>query len=167
MTEAVPLIFFSPEASSSQTDLGTLPEWDLTHLYESMDAPALKADLDAIDADAKAFAEAHAGKLAETAADPAALLGVIEAYEDLSDRIGRVISYAGLVYAGDTSDTARAKFYGDIQERITNASTQLLFFTLELNTVDDAVIDAALEYEGLSRYRPWFEDVRKERPYQL
>ncbi len=161
------MIFFSPESSSAKADLGSLPEWDLTHLYESMEAPALKSDLDGIDAEATAFAETYAGKLSETASDPEALLEAVKAYEALSDKIGRIVSYAGLVYAGDTSDVARAKFYGDIQERITNASTQLLFFTLELNKVEDARLDAALEHEGLSRYRPWFEDVRKERPFQL
>ena len=48
------------------------------------------------------------------------------------------MSYAGLVYAGDTSDPARAKFYGDMQDKITDISTQLLFFQLELNRIDDA-----------------------------
>jgi hypothetical protein len=38
----------------------------------------------------------------------------------------------------------RAKFYGDAQERLTAASSDLLFFTLELNRIDDAVLDAAM-----------------------
>ena len=47
------------------------------------------------------------------------------------------------LYSGDTTDPARAKFYGDMQEKITDASTQLLFFQLELNRIDDALLDAA------------------------
>jgi oligoendopeptidase F len=47
------------------------------------------------------------------------------------------MSYAGLVYAGDTTDPVRAKFYGDTQERLTAASSDLLFFTLELNRIDE------------------------------
>ena len=76
-------------------------------------------------------------------------------------------SYASLLYAGNTSDPARAKFYGDVQERITAASIHLLFFTLELNRIDDAVLDAAMADPALGHYRPWIEDVRKEKPYQL
>jgi oligoendopeptidase F len=91
----------------------------------------------------------------------------VRSYEALEDLMGRLVSYAGLVYAGDTTDPQRAKFYGDVQERITAASVHLLFFTLELNRIDDSVLDAALRSPGLARYRPWFEDIRKERPYQL
>ena len=60
-----------------------------------------------------------------------------------------------------------AKFYGDVQERITAASLHLLFFTLELNRIDDAVLEAAMADPALGHYRPWIEDVRKEKPYQL
>jgi oligoendopeptidase F len=77
------------------------------------------------------------------------------------------MSYAGLVHAGDTVNPARAKFYGDIQEKVTAASLHLLFFTLELNRVDDAVVEAAMADPALGHYRPWLEDVRKEKPYQL
>ena len=81
--------------------------------------------------------------------------------------LGKLISYAGLVYAGDTTDAKRAKFYGDVQEKITAASSHLLFFTLELNRIDDGLIEKALAAPALGHYRPWIEDVRKERPYQL
>ena len=70
-------------------------------------------------------------------------------------------------YAGNTTDPARAKFYGDVQERITTASSNMLFFTLELNRIDDAALDAAMREPKLGHYRPWIEDVRKEKPYQL
>ncbi len=85
----------------------------------------------------------------------------------LDDRLGRVGSYASLVYAGNSTDPVRAKFYGDVQERLTAASLHLLFFTLELNRVDDAALEAAMADPALGHYRPWIEDVRKEKPYQL
>jgi oligoendopeptidase F len=82
--------------------------------------------------------------------------------------IGRLLSFAGLVYAGDTSDPANAKLYGDIQEKMTNAGANLLFFSLELNKIDDAIIDAAMDRDPeLGRYRPWIVDLRKDKPYQL
>ena len=81
--------------------------------------------------------------------------------------LGRLASYAGLVHAGNTVDPAITKFYGDMQERLTAASTHLLFFTLELNRVDDALIEAATADPALGHYRPWLEDVRRYRPYQL
>ena len=81
--------------------------------------------------------------------------------------LGRLISYAALLYAGNTTDPARAKFYGDVQERITAASLHLLFFTLELNRIDDARSTPRWRDPALGHYRPWIEDVRKDKPYQL
>ncbi|WP_422679880.1 M3 family oligoendopeptidase [Chelatococcus albus] len=150
--------------------LGPLPEWDLTHLYPAMEAPAFAEDLARAEAECKAFAEAYRGKLDAIARGPeasVALGAAVERYEAIEDLLGRLMSYASLVYAGDTTDPKCAKFYGDTQERLTAASSELLFFTLELNRIDDAVIAAATASGPLARYRPWIEDIRKDKPYQL
>ena len=151
-------------------DLGVLPEWDLTDLYPSMDAPAFRDDLERAEAESRAFAERYAGRIAEIAGGPDAssVLGeAVQAYERIEDLMGRLMSYAGLVYSGDTTDETRAKFYGDTRERLTTASGDLLFFGLELNRVEDSVLDAAMADGPLARYRPWIEDLRREKPYQL
>ncbi|WP_238120580.1 MULTISPECIES: M3 family oligoendopeptidase [unclassified Xanthobacter] len=147
-----------------------LPEWNLTDLYPAMDSPELEADLLRADLEAKDFETAYKGKLATLLADKeagAALAAAVRRYEEMDDLIGRIASYGSLVYAGDTSDPARAKFYGDIQERLTDASTHLLFFTLELNRLDDKALEAAMAVPALAHYRPWIEDLRKDKPYQL
>jgi len=150
--------------------LGALPEWNLADLYPAIDAPELKRDLERGDAESVAFEEAYRGKLAALAAGAdagARLAAAVRRYEALDDLLGRLISYASLVYAGNTTDPVRAKFYGDMQEKITRASLHLLFFTLELNRIDDAALEAAMGDPALGHYRPWLEDVRKEKPYQL
>ena len=89
-------------------------------------------------------------------------------YEALEELIGRIVSYAALVYAGNTTDPQRAKLYGDIQQKMTDASAHLLFFALELNLVDDALIGAALDANpAFGHYRPWVLDLRMDKPYQL
>jgi oligoendopeptidase F len=147
-----------------------LPEWNLADLYSGLDDPRIAHDLDQADAESVAFEDAYKGKLAALAggaqAGPA-LTAAVKRYEALDDLIGRLISYAGLVHAGDTVDPARAKFYGDVQDRITAASTHLLFFVLELNRIDDRVLDAVMRDAGLAHYKPWLEDIRKEKPHQL
>src|SRR5215203_2159981 len=151
-------------------DLGPLPEWDLGDLYPGMDAPEFAADLAKAEAECKAFADAYRGKLEGLArADDGGegLFAAIRRYEAVEDLIGRIMSFAGLVYSGDTTDPKRAKFYGDAQERLTAASSDLLFFGLELNRIDDAVIDAAVGRPPLAHYRPWREDLRKDKPHQL
>ncbi len=150
--------------------LGKLPEWNLNDLYSGLDDPAIKRDLDRVDAECVDFETAYKGKLAAMAGGAdggSALAAAVQRYEAIDDLMGRLGSYAGLIHAGDTVDPARTKFYGDMQERMTAASTHLLFFTLELNRVDDAVLDAAMTDPALGHYRPWLEDVRRYRPYQL
>jgi oligoendopeptidase F len=156
--------------SRSSGTIGKLPEWNLADLYRGMDDPQIARDLDRSDADSVAFEEQYKGKLNLLAAAPGAGSALVEAvkrYEALDDLMGRLISYAGLIHSGNSIDPQRAKFYGDIQERITAASTHLLFFVLELNRLDDAVLNAAMADSALGHYRPWIEDIRKEKPYQL
>ena len=157
-------------ASGAQSALAGLPEWDLSHLYPSMEGPEFADSLARAEAECKAFAEAYRGKLDEIAhADDASsrLEEAVRRYEGVEDLLGRLMSYAGLIYSGDTTDPKRTKFYGDTQERLTSASSELLFFTLELNRIEDAVLDKAMGQAPLAHYRPWLEDIRKDKPYQL
>ncbi|MBI3274943.1 MAG: oligoendopeptidase F, partial [Methylocystis sp.] len=156
------------EADAAQP--GALPEWDLSDLYAAIDSPTLAEHLAQAQQDAAQFAKGFRGKLDGLARGEAASEKLGEAvarYEALQDLLGRIMSYAALVYSGDTSDPVRGKFFGDIQEKITNASTLVLFFQLELNRIDDAVLDAAMSAPPLSRWRPWLKDIRKEKPYEL
>ena len=154
----------------SGTELGVLPEWRLDDLYSGMDSSAFTADWRRAAEAAKAFAAEYRGRLEAIARNERAgekLGAAVKAYEDLQDLIGRLISYAGLLYAGDTNDPARAKFFGDTQQKATDIAGELLFFELELNRLDDALVEAAAESPALVRYRPWLEDIRRERPHQL
>src|SRR5882757_4676947 len=147
-----------------------LPEWNLADLYSGIDAPEIARDLQKMDADCVAFETDYKGKLAERAASEGGgrwLAEAVRRYEAIDDLAGRLGSYAGLVHAGDSVDPAISKFYGDVSERLTNASVHLLFFALELNRIDDAVIEGAMQTPQLAHYRPWIEDLRKEKPYQL
>ncbi len=95
------------------------------------------------------------------------LAAAVRVYESMQDLTGRLMSYASLLYASDTSDARRAKFYGDTNERVTALAGDLLFLELELNRIDDAKLEAAMRAPALGHYRPWLEDIRKEKPHQL
>ena len=151
--------------AGADPSLGDLPEWNLADLYPAMDSAAFADDRAAALADCRRFAEDYKGRL-DALARQGGLLDAVRRYEAIEDRLGRLMSYAGLVYAGNTTDPTRAKFYGDTQETVTRAATDLLFFALELNRVDDGVLDAAAAGE-LAPYRPWLDDLRKDKPFQL
>ena len=157
-------------AVAQKEELGGLPVWDLSDLYAAMDAPEVAADLAWAAKEAEALKARFKDRIAEIAATPeggSALAEAIRATEKIEDRLGRLISYAGLLYAQDNTNPANGKFYGDIQERITAISTDLLVLPLELNRIEDDVLARALENPELEHYAPWLRDLRAMRPYQL
>ena len=147
-------------------DLGDLPEWDLSDLYASPDAPELSADMDWVEKACADFATAYESKLANLS--PEDWLTCIRAYEQIDLKAGRIMSFIGLRYYQNTTDAERAKAMSDAQDKITAFTTPLVFFSLEVNRIDDAVMEK--NYAGnpdFARYKPIFDRMRALRPYQL
>mgnify|MGYP000288225628 FL=1 len=143
-----------------------LPEWDLSDLYTSPDAPELTRDLEWLDRACKDFAADYEGQLDRL--DAAGLLDCLHRDEALSRTAGRIMSYAGLRYYQKTTDSARAKFLSDCQEKVTTYTTPLVFFSLELNRLDEDTLSAMYaENADLARYQPVIRRIRAMKPYQL
>jgi len=166
---ALPFPTFDANAAtggSGGKDLGDLPEWNLDDLYTGEDAAELKRDLDWLEEACASFATDYEGKLATL--DAKGLLDCVKRNERISAIAGRIMSFAGLRYYQQTTDAGRAKFMSDMQDKITTFTTPLVFFTLELNTLDDAHLDGLLAQDPeLARYKPVFERIRAMKPYQL
>ncbi len=142
-----------------------LPEWNLADLYEAPTAPKFASDVVLAEKMAKAFQSKYKEKLAGLGGK--GLADALKDYETVSDLIGRIGSYAQLYYVGNTTDSVRSKFYGDTSSKLTELSTDLLFFELELNLIDDAALQTALQEPSLAHYKPWIDNLRMEKPYQL
>jgi len=156
----------SAAESPAESHLGALPEWDLRDLYPAMDAAELKADLERMEEAARAFHQRYSGKVA--ALDGNALAAAIKEYERIDEVLSRVMSYAGLVYSGNMADPAIGKFYQSAQERVNGISTNLVFFTLEINRIEEGALQAALKSsKDLAHWGPWLRDVRLYREHQL
>ncbi|HSU07142.1 MAG TPA: oligoendopeptidase F, partial [Acetobacteraceae bacterium] len=156
----------SPEGSAAQAaEDRTLPAWDLSDLYPGPDSEAVAADFRQADAAAKAFAASYAGKLAGLSGGE--LADAIAGYEGIEETLGRLMSFAQLLFSGDSTSPAIGRFYQTTNERVTAVSSQLVFFTLELNRIGDAELEAKLVDPALERWRPWLRDLRVFRPHQL
>ena len=145
---------------------GDLPEWNLDDLYPSTDGAEITADLDWLQGECTTFAVDYDGKLAGLGA--ADLLNAIQRYEKIQSVAGRIMSFAGLRYYQNTIDPERAKFMSDMQGAITDMSTKLVFFSLEMNRIEDADLAAAIGANvDLARYKPVLDRMRAMKPYQL
>jgi oligoendopeptidase F len=151
------------EAASGGADL--LPRWDLSDLYDGVDSPDLGRDLEEAKQRATAFRHSYAGQLEAQSA--AGLAEALARYEAIEESLGRVMSYAQLLFSGDGSDAEVARFYQSMSERVTEISTDLLFFSLELNRLDEAALAPKLAEPVLAPWASWLSDLRVFKPHQL
>lgn len=162
----LPIPIFDAEHSKGSAELGQLPDWNLNDLYTSTDAKELVNDLNWLEKECDEFAKNYEGKLKFLSADE--MLKCVVRNEKISSISGRIVSYAGLLYYQKTTDADRAKFLSDMQEKITIFTTKLVFFSLEINSLDDDFLENLLkENVKLFRYKPVFEKIRALKPYQL
>ncbi len=152
--------------SSGQGAFGELPDWDLCDLYTAPDAPELARDMGWLETECAAFGAEYEGKLAGLSAQE--MLDCVQRQENIDRVMGRVMSFAGLRYYQQTTAPERAKFLSDCQDRLTTFSTPLVFFSLEINRIEDAALDALFAANAdLARYKPILDRLRAMRPHQL
>jgi oligoendopeptidase F len=145
---------------------GDLPEWDLSDLYASEDAAELQADLTWLKQSCIDFSNDYEGNLAQLNADE--MLKAVERYEAIDIIAGRIMSFAGLRYYQLTTDPERAKFMSDMQNKLTEHTTILVFYGLEFNRLDEEALSKLLSQNtALARYKPVFDRMRAMKPYQL
>ena len=162
----LPFPLFDANATAGGEPLGNLPDWDLSDLYAGEDAPELDRDWAWLEKACAEFASDYEGKLAGL--DAAGLLECVLRYERIDSVGGRIMSFAGLRYYQNTTDADRAKFMADAQDRITTYTTPLVFFSLEINRIEDDILAAHFEANSdLARYKPIFDRMRAMKPYQL
>ncbi len=144
---------------------GGLPTWDLSDLYDGIESSALAGDLSAAQERATDFRARYAGTLAALSASE--LAEALRRYEAIEEILGRVMSFAQLLFSGDSSDATIARFYQSMSERVTEITTDLLFFTLELNRLDEAALAPKLAEPALAPWASWLADLRVFKPHQL
>lgn len=143
----------------------SLPQWDLKDLYTGIDDPSVQNDFNEVETRSHAFAKRYEGRLAHLTGDE--LAGAIEEYESIEEIFGKLSTYGFLLFAADMSVAPHVQFYQTVKEKLTNFSTPLLFFTLELNDLAEEDMAQKLKMSKvLQKYEPWIKDVRAFKPYQ-
>jgi oligoendopeptidase F len=153
------------KAQPKQASKSALPEWDLRDLYAGPQDPQIGRDFETAQNLAQAFQGRYQGKVAELGSKEFGR--AIGEYEAVGEILGRVMSFAQLFHAIDMSDPERGRFHQTAQERATAISTQTLFFTLEINRLDEAALRSKMTAPEAKRYAPWIRDLRVYKDHQL
>ena len=153
-------------ADPGSSQIKNLPEWNLDDLYSSENDKNLTIDLKWLDKECTKFENDFKNKLSKLSAQN--FLKCILRYEKIQNISGRIMSFAGLKYYQSTTDPKRAKFLADMQDKITVSSSKLVFFSLEINNIDNKKINLLLKGDvQLSRFKPIFDSLRKMKNHQL
>ena len=154
------------KADPGSSQIKNLPEWNLDDLYSSENDKNLTIDLKWLDKECTKFENDFKNKLSKLSAQN--FLKCILRYEKIQNISGRIMSFAGLRYYQSTTDPKRAKFLADMQDKITISSSKLVFFSLEINNIDNKKINSLLKEDvQLSRFKPIFDSLRKMKNHQL
>jgi len=150
---------------AKKTTKTKLPEWDLTDFYEKPTAPSVVKDFTRLDQLCSAFRKAYEGRVAGLSG--AELAKAIREYEVIQETIGKLGSYAQLIFSKNMTAPVNTQFYQNTQEKLTTLTSQILFFSLSINKIEEADMVKKLQDPQLKKYAPWLRDVRAYRPYQL
>ena len=148
-----------------------LPEWNLADLYAGREDPRIETDLAAAKAANDELASLE-GLFLQARGEPERL-GVlldrgVRLYEQATNGLWGVGAYAGLAASTARDDPAGAKFEADLRARSSQIASESLFFSLELNQLEDHELEAALEvHPAAQRWRPWLRRLRLSRPHEL
>jgi len=146
--------------------IDNLPQWNLSDLYNSIDDKKLDKDLQNLDKETLDFANKYKGKISQCSGDE--LYEAIQHYEKISESIGKIMSYAGLLNAVNVLDTKISSFYQNMNEKITLLSSHILFFGLEINKIEDDELELKFKQSNdLKFYQSVLDNLRVSRPHQL
>ena len=145
--------------------LGELPIWDLTDFYENPDSKKLSKDTKQVKILCKKFERKYEGKIKYLNA--VSLLRAILELEKISKKIGHIISYAHLLHNENLENEKNKIFFQNMEEKITEYSSSLVFFGLELNDIEEKHLQKILKNKKIKIFETWIKNARMFKPHQL
>lgn len=146
-------------------NLKNIPSWNLADFYSSIKDKKINSDLKTIEKETDNFEKNFCGKISKLSA--VKLFEAIKKYEEICEKIGKISSYSYLIYASDLSNQDNISFHQNTNETLSKSESKLIFFTLELNKIEDKKIAELLKNKDLKKYQPFIRDSRAFRKHQL
>ena len=140
----------------------TLPNWNLKDFYLSIDDKQIEKDLELFKNFTLNFSNKYKDKLLSFALDFEKIIKEYEDGNELGDKLG---NYAFLIYATNMNDQKTVQFYQGINEKLTEISSNLIFFTNEINSSSDNDFEAFKN--GSGKYKNWLINLRRFKDHQL
>ena len=139
--------------------------WDLSDLYKSSDDPQLQKDKKEVLAAADKFAHKYKGKIDSLSA--AEFKELLQEYEAIQDKGGKIGSFAYLQWSTNTSNSDYGKLVQESNELSSELSQKLVFFDVEWLKVDKKKAQALINDPQLSFYSHYLDSSRRYKKHVL
>ncbi|HLD76816.1 MAG TPA: M3 family oligoendopeptidase [Rickettsiales bacterium] len=142
------------------------PKWDLRDFYSTISDKKITQDLNYAKKSAQEFSKKYQGNIFNLKSHD--LFVAIKKYEEIAEILGKVGSYSYLVYASDLSNQKNISFYQNNSEKISEINKDLVFFTLEINKINDSKLNEMYKNsQDLQKYQPYLRDIRVFKKHEL
>ncbi|MCR9132404.1 MAG: M3 family oligoendopeptidase [bacterium] len=139
--------------------------WDLSDLYASSDDPQLAKDKKDVLSEADAFAEKYKGRIADLSVSE--FKEMLQAYEALQDKGGKIGSFAYLQWSTDTGNSEYGKLVQEANELGSELSQKLVFLEVEWLAVSDEEAQKLIDAPELEFYQHYLESSRRYKDHVL
>lgn len=137
--------------------------WNLSDLYASVEDPRIEADLKACEERCTTFAAKYRGMFEKP--QVAMLLEALREIEAISEIMGKLGSYAGLLTAADTANAANRRLDDRLRQTLVERENQLTFFELGWLSVDDETAAKLIDDPALANYAHYLSAARRYKPH--
>ncbi|MDD2839717.1 MAG: M3 family oligoendopeptidase [Rickettsiales bacterium] len=151
--------------NKDEKDLGNMPNWNLSDLYNSINDKQIELDIQQLEKEIKKF-QLYRGRVKDL--DGKGMYDAIISYENIGEIMCKLGSYSHLKYAENLSLDENVKFYQKINEKLTELSSNLIFFPLEINKIPSVQLDLMYtDSKSLRVYKSVIDEIRLFKPHQL
>ncbi len=157
----------NPNNMTKVKDLGQMPNWNLTDLYKDIDDTQINIDIENLEHDILNFQKTYKNQIAKTSGT--ILFEALKLYENIFERISKLGSYAYLKYSEDLRSEKNLQFHQKITEVLTNFSSSLAFFEIEINELSNIAIQKRFNQSKdlVKYYGTYIKNIRLFRNHQL
>ena len=141
--------------------------WNLGDLYKGISDARVEKDFKKISARADKFEKEYRGKIKSPSLTAGKLAEAVGELERLSEGIGKILSFAYLLFAADTRDPKTGAFRSSMQQKATELQKKLIFFYVEWVSVPKKRAEKLMNHPELSGYRHFLEQERQYKDHTL
>lgn len=146
--------------------MNNLPKWDLSPLYLGIEDNNISQDIEILEKKTKDFAKNYNGFISDMHAD--GLYIAISEYEIIENISTKLYTFAFLQYVTDLTNENVVAFLQKIKDKLTDISTNLTFFSLQINNLSDEDFDKLIKQDGkISQYVDYLKNIRRFKKHNL